>query len=168
ILVLYAVAFAHGGLPLVYMGDELGLLNDHAWEDDPARREDNRWMHRPAMDWAAAQRRGDPDSVEGRLWDGLRRLVAARRATRAAHAQGAAEPLWTGNDHVFGLLRSQAGERLLLLANFTPERRPVGLALLSERGLEITHEAAQPDGRPLVLEQDTLVLEPYQYLWLRD
>jgi amylosucrase len=168
ILLLYAVAFAHGGLPLVYMGDELGLLNAHGWEADPARREDNRWMHRPAMDWAAAERRGHPDSVEGRLWDGLRRLVAARRATRAAHAQGAAEPLWTGNDHVFGLLRSQAGERLLLLANFTPERQPVGLASVHERGLEITQDAAQPDGRPLVLEQDTLVLEPYQYLWLRD
>jgi amylosucrase len=125
-------------------------------------------MHRPTMDWAAAQRRGHPETVEGRLWDGLRRLVAARRATRAAHAQGAAEPLWTGNDHVFGLLRSQAGERLLLLANFTPERQPVGLALLNERGLEITQDAAQPDGRPLVLAQDTLVLEPYQYLWLRD
>ena len=125
-------------------------------------------MHRPAMDWAAAERRGDPHSVEGRLWEGLRRLVAARRATRAAHAQGAAEPLWTGNDHVFGLLRSQAGERLLLLANFTPERQPVALAVLDERGLALTEDAAQPDGRPVVLEEDTLVLEPYQYLWLRD
>jgi amylosucrase len=168
ILLLYAVAFAHGGLPLIYMGDELGLLNDHAWQDDPARREDNRWMHRPAMDWAAAERRGDPASVEGRLWDALRRLVAARRATRAAHAQGAAEPLWTGNDHVFGLLRSQAGKRLLLLANFTPERQRVSLAVVSERGLELRQDAAQPDGRPLVVDQDALVLEPYQYLWLRD
>ncbi|HEX6696250.1 MAG TPA: alpha-amylase family protein [Solirubrobacteraceae bacterium] len=167
VLLLYAVAFAHGGLPLVYMGDELGLLNDHAWQDDPARREDNRWMHRPAMDWAAAERRGHPDSVEGRLWDGMRRLVAARRATRAAHAQGAAEPLWTGNDHVFGLLRSQAGQRLLLLANFTPERQRVGLAVVKDRGLELTPDAAQPDGRPLVVEEDTLLLEPYQYLWLR-
>src|SRR4051794_3423653 len=65
ILLLYAVAFAHGGLPLIYMGDELGLLNDHAWEGDPARREDNRWLHRPAMDWAAAERRGQPDSSRG-------------------------------------------------------------------------------------------------------
>jgi amylosucrase len=119
------------------------------------------------MDWAAAGRRDDPHSVEGRLWEGLRRLVAARRATRAAHAQGAAEPLWTGNDHVFGLLRSQAGARLLLLANFTPERQSVGLAALSERGVALTEDAAQPDGRPLVLGEDTLVLEPYQYLWLR-
>jgi amylosucrase len=168
ILLLYALAFAHGGLPLIYMGDELGLRNDRQWEDDPARREDNRWMHRPPMDWTAAERRADPASVEGRLWDGLRRLVAARRATRAAHAQGAAEPLWTGSDHVFGLLREQAGERLLLLANFTPDRRPVDVAVVRERGLELTDAAAQPDGRPLVLDGDTLVLEPFQYLWLRD
>ena len=56
-LLLYAIAFAHGGLPLIYMGDELGLRNDPAWADDPAHREDNRWMHRPPMDWEAAERR---------------------------------------------------------------------------------------------------------------
>ena len=167
ILLLYAVAFAHGGLPLVYMGDELGLRNDHAWEADPARRDDNRWMHRPAMDWTAAERRADPESVEGRLWDGLRRLVAARRATRAAHAQGVAEPLWTGNDHVFGLLREQAGERLLLLANFTAERQSIDHAVVQDRGLALTADAAVPDGRAFTEEGDRLVLEPYQYLWLR-
>jgi amylosucrase len=167
ILLLYALAFAHGGLPLIYMGDELGLRNDPDWGADPAHREDNRWMHRPPMDWAAAARRDEPESVEGRLWGGLRRLAAARRATRAAHAQAAAELLWTGNDHVFGLLRSKAGQRLLLLANFTAERQPLGLAVVHERGLELTADAAQPDGRPAVVEGDVLVLEPYQHLWLR-
>jgi amylosucrase len=167
ILLLYAVAFAHGGLPLVYMGDELGLRNDHAWEADPARADDNRWMHRPAMDWTAAERREDPGSVEGRLWNGLRRLVAARRATRAAHGQGAAEPLWTGNDHVFGLLREQAGTRLLLLANFTAERQPIHRAVVHERGFEVSADAAQPDGRQPIEDGDRLLLEPYQYLWLR-
>jgi amylosucrase len=167
ILLLHAVAFAHGGLPLIYMGDELGLRNDHGWAADPSRGEDNRWMHRPPMDLAAAERRADPESIEGRLWDGLQRLVAARRATRAAHAQGVAEPLWTGNDHVFGLLREQGGERLLLLANFTPERQPVRLAVVHDRGLELTEDAAAPDGRPATAQGDFLVLEAFQYLWLR-
>jgi amylosucrase len=121
ILLLYAVAFAHGGLPLIYMGDEIGLGNDQAWEEDPARRDDNRWMHRPPMDWDAAARRHDPDRVEGRLWAGLRRLVVLRRETRAFHAQGVSELVWTGNDHVLGLRREHAGERLLLLANFSAE-----------------------------------------------
>ena len=41
ILLLHALAFAHGGLPLLYMGDELGLRNDPAWADGsrPRRRQ---------------------------------------------------------------------------------------------------------------------------------
>jgi amylosucrase len=143
VLLLYALAFAHGGVPLIYMGDELGLLNDHAWEHDPARRDDNRWMHRPFMDWEAAERRHDPASVEGQLWQGLRALVQARRSTRALHAQGRSEAIWTGNDHVFGLRRERAGEHLLVLANFSAERQSV----------------AVPDG-------ELVELEPYEYLWL--
>src|SRR3954468_5776085 len=80
VLLLYAIGFAHGGLPLIYMGDELGLRNDLGYEADPARAEDNRWMHRPPMDWTAAERRADPATVEGRLFGGLRRVLAARRA----------------------------------------------------------------------------------------
>src|SRR3954463_2397472 len=121
VLLLSAIGFAHGGLPLIYMGDELGLRNDLGYEADPARAEDNRWMHRPPMDWTAAERRHDPATVEGQLWTGVRRLVAARRASPATHAQGRSEPVRTGNDHVFGLLREHAGERLLVLASFNPE-----------------------------------------------
>ena len=101
------------------------------------------------MDWEAAARRHDPATVEGRLWAGLQRLIAARRATRAIHVQGVVEPIWTGNDHVFGLCRAQAGERLLVLANFTADPQPVGLGVLGDRGFALTDAAAEPDGRGL-------------------
>jgi amylosucrase len=162
ILLLYAVAFAHGGLPLIYMGDELGLLNDPAGRDDA----DNRWMHRPFMDWEAASHRSDPASVEGRLWSGLRRLIAARRATRAIHVQGVTEPIWTGNEHVFGLCREQTGERLLVLANFTAEPQAVGLGVLRDRGFHLSEAAGEVDGRPIEAYPDFVVLAPYQHLWL--
>jgi amylosucrase len=138
VLVLYAVAFAFGGLPLIYMGDELGLRNDASYRDDPDRAADNRWMHRPVMDWDAAARRHDPATVEGRLWAGLRTLVALRRGTRAAHAYGVREAFWTGNEHVFGLRREHAGATLTLLANFSAEPQTVG----------------------------DVALEPYGYAWL--
>ena len=165
VLLLHAVAFAHGGLPLIYMGDELGLLNDATYLDDPHKADDNRWMHRPAMDWEAAERRHDPATVEGRLWAGLQRLIAARRATRAIHVQGVVEPIWTGNDHVFGLCREQAGERLLVLANFTAEPQPVGLGVLGDHGFALSDTAAEVDGRGLETYHDFLVLAPYQHLW---
>lgn len=168
IVLLHAVAFAHGGLPLIYMGDEIGMLNDRGWRADPARREDNRWMHRPAMDWPAAGRRHDSQTVEGRLWAGLRRLIAARARTRAVHAQGHATPIWTFSEHVFGLWREHAGERLLLLANFTEAPQSVPLALAHERGVQVDGaDLAAGGGRPLHTRHDLLRLAPYQYAWLR-
>ena len=59
LVLLYSVAYSYGGIPLVYMGDELALPNDTPYRNDPATRDDNRWMHRPRMDWEAAERRGD-------------------------------------------------------------------------------------------------------------
>jgi len=147
VLLLYAVVFAHGGLPLIYMGDELGLRNDRAWADDERHAGDNRWMHRPPMDWAAAERRDEPGTVEAALWNGLRELMAARRATRATHAQGSARPLEIGNDHVYALLREFAGERLLLLANFSAEEQTV----VEQQGFG----------------GGEVVLAPYRYAWIR-
>ena len=147
ILLLHAVAFAHGGLPLIYMGDELGLRNDHAFGDDPAHADDNRWLHRPAMDWAAAERRADPAGVEGRLWAGLRALAAERRASRAAHAQGRVSPVWTGNDHVFGLAREHAGDRILLLANFSAAPQRVHAGIARDHGVQLGAET--PHSWPL-------------------
>src|SRR3712207_2043884 len=74
LVLLYSVAYGFGGIPLLYMGDELALRNDTGYLADPRRAPDNRWMHRPPMDWAAAARAADPDTLEGRVATALRRL----------------------------------------------------------------------------------------------
>ena len=81
------------------------------------------------------------------------------------HAQGDSEPVWTGNDHVFGLLRKHAGERVLLLANFSAGRA-ARRGRRAEHGLALDAEAAVPDGRPLRMEDGELVLAPYQFAWI--
>ena len=165
LLVVYAVAFAFGGLPLIYMGDELALRNDPAWASDPAHADDTRWMHRPPMDWDAAARRADEQAPEGAMWAGLRRLVDARRGRRAVHGHGVSRPVETGDPHVLGLLRDHAGERMLLLASFSEQRRPIALSLLGEHGVEAGPRAGEPDGRLLRIDGETLVLEPFQHVW---
>lgn len=55
-LAAYAMVFGFGGIPLLYMGDEIGLLNDASYLNDPEKAEDSRWIHRPAMKWAAADK----------------------------------------------------------------------------------------------------------------
>ena len=56
----------------------------------PALADDNRWMHRPPMDWAAAERRLLPETVEERLFAALRRARRHPCFHAAAPCRGAA------------------------------------------------------------------------------
>ena len=57
ILMGHALIAAFGGIPLIYMGDELAALNDYGYLDNPDHAHDSRWIHRPRMDWDAAAAR---------------------------------------------------------------------------------------------------------------
>jgi amylosucrase len=78
LMLLYGVAFAAGGVPLIYMGDELGQTNDESFIADPARAHEGRWLHRPDFSEDAALRVADAGSVAGRVFAGLRALAGAR------------------------------------------------------------------------------------------
>ena len=106
----YAMVFGFGGLPLLYMGDELGLLNDHGFADDPAKAADNRWLHRPAMDWALAERAvgGETDDVATRVYHAITRLVHARKRLPALHAAVPTEAFVAGNPAVLVFRRRHA------------------------------------------------------------
>lgn len=119
ILLLHNLILAFGGTPLLYMGDELGLLNDTSYLLDDDLAGDNRWMHRPPMDWERAAERRRWDTPAGRLFRALTGMIAARRQTAALHAQAGSYAVWTHNESVFGLLRDSPRGRLLVLANFS-------------------------------------------------
>ncbi len=41
--------------PLIYMGDEIALLNDYSYRDVPEHAHDSRWIQPPRMDWAVTE-----------------------------------------------------------------------------------------------------------------
>ncbi|XVX19908.1 amylosucrase [Actinomycetota bacterium] len=127
ILLLHNLVLAFGGVPLIYMGDEIGMLNDYSFTGQPDHADDNRWVHRPRMDWGAAERRHDPGTVEGRIFGGIRELARLRTQIGAFHAQADAVPVWLGNDSVFGLMRTSPRGRILVVANVSPGPQWVSL-----------------------------------------
>src|SRR5450432_3771434 len=46
IILLYSLALSAGGIPLIYLGDEIATLNDYSYKNVPARMNDSRWVHR--------------------------------------------------------------------------------------------------------------------------
>lgn len=165
ILLIHSVVMAYGGIPLLYMGDELGLLNDPSYLTNPAKAEDNRWTHRPPMDWGLAAERHDAASLAGRVYSGVQALIGARQATAAIHAGGVTQPLWADNRQVFALGRSYHGATLLLLANFGEQQQTVDGALPFYAGMRgMLHDLLS--GQAPLLAGGRLVLAPYQTLWL--
>jgi amylosucrase len=124
---VYSAIFAIGGIPLIYMGDEFGLLNDTSFLDDPARAGDNRWMHRPTMNWSIADYRHDLTTLPGRLFDQMCSLGRTRAALPSLRGGGVTEPLLDLPPSVMALRRQYGDEPpVLVLSNWSPE--PVTMA----------------------------------------
>jgi amylosucrase len=163
ILLLHNLIFAFGGIPLLYMGDELGVLNDKSYVEDEALAADGRWLHSPRMNWQTAVERHNPNAITGQIYQNLCQLIRVRQRTLALHARARTIPVWTHNDHVFGLIRESAHGRLLILANFTEAIQGVSnerLAQLGFGGQRINHLH-----EPFAAWQQ-VSLRPYQSVWL--
>jgi amylosucrase len=163
---MYAVAFSFGGIPLIYMGDELAMRNDPRWAQDEAHAHDNRWMHRPMMDWSAAARRHDPGSLEGRAFAALRGLADARRSLLALRAGGSTEVLPTENRSVLAYRRVHPRSApFLALTNFSDTTQSADARIIARAGLHDPAHVHSTTGR-LELTDSRIELPPWSFLWL--
>ncbi|KPL73089.1 amylosucrase [Ornatilinea apprima] len=163
ILLLHRVIMTIGGIPLIYLGDEIGTLNDYSYRNDPAKASDSRWVHRPRADWSKYENRNNPGSVEYRIFQEMQKFIRIRK-TEPALANGHIQVMDTWNPHVLGYVRSTAKERLIILANFSEKPQELDFNLLRLYGLGYTFENLITKEN-LNLEQ--LRLTPYQFLILR-
>ena len=163
VLLLKGVLVTLTGIPLIYLGDEIGMLNDHGYEDDPVKAGDTRWLHRAPFDWDRAEERDDPDTVPGRIFHGILKLIRLRTQT-PAFLRSATEIADTGNDHVFGFLRSAGGHTAFVLANFSELPQEVEARRLRRQGLRKSVLDLYT-GRRLTAAHK-LTLEPYQFMVL--
>jgi amylosucrase len=163
---MYAIAFSFGGIPLIYMGDELALRSDAGWAADPAHEHDNRWMHRPLMDWDAAARRQDPGSLEGRVFAAVRGLSAARRSLLALRSGGRTELLPTENRSVLAYRRAHPRSApFLALTNFSDVTQAVDAGIIARAGLYEPAHVHSSTGQ-LSISAGRIELAPWSFLWL--
>jgi glycosidase len=125
ILLIHGIILTAGGIPLIYLGDEIGTLNDYTYRDDPAHERDSRWVHRSRADWEKYAKRNDESCIEGRVYQGLQRLIALRKENEVFSGTEL-EIIPTENDHVLGFMRRYIGKRAVIFANFaeSPQKIP--------------------------------------------
>ncbi|ESQ16084.1 MAG: alpha-amylase [Thiohalocapsa sp. PB-PSB1] len=165
ILLLYGLILGRAGIPLIYMGDELGLLNDPSYKDHPEYAQDSRWLHRPVMDWHKASRRHDPNTIEGRLFGGLVKLIETRRTHPHFHNFGLFQALWSDNPHILAFARRRHDGHLLVLGNFSEHPQSVQPDLPHHAGIDGPVADLLAPNDP-ILHAGRIHLQSYGLRWL--
>jgi amylosucrase len=118
ILMMQAHSLFIGGIPMLFYGDEVGYTNDYAYQNDPAKSYDNRWMHRPAINWKKNARIDEDGTVEEKIFSGTKKLIAIRKKLPVLADHKNLTWISPYNIHVAGYLRTLDEEKLYCFFNF--------------------------------------------------
>ncbi len=178
ILLLQGVSMSIGGIPLLYLGEEWGVLNDYDFVNDPEKADDSRWIHRPRMDWGVVNElkgevRFEADDgsssdmsikmTQREIYNSMRRLIELRKSLRAFAGQNM-ELFDTGNDHVLGFIRRESGHRVVVVANFSATEQVIDANRIRTAGLGRFFQDCVA-GLTIQTTQN-VSLSPYQFQWL--
>ncbi len=165
ILMGHALIASWGGIPLLYMGDEIAALNDYSYRDQPEQARDSRWLHRPRMDWAGVAGLGAaPDSPAARVHAGIRRILARRAAVPGFHGKVATEVLDTGRKGLFAFARHAATGPIICVFNFTEDWSGLPASWFAGHGASKCHDLLSDT--QVKSRDGGVALPPYARAWM--
>lgn len=177
IILTHAVIMSFGGLPMIYSGDEIGQCNDYSYQKDPVRGYDNRWMHRPVMNWESAQKRGDVGSIQYRIFTALQKLIRIRKNSPEWADFNSCKLVFCENQHILAYLRfsgaiagaADQNGQTLVLANFHPSVQFLKKDILFRYGFDMNMGVIDKyTGKAPKYHLDLLELQPYQFYFISD
>jgi amylosucrase len=172
ILLLHNMILSFGGIALLYYGDAIGTLNSLEYLADPAERDDNRWMNRSRFDWSKAEKRHQPGTVEYRIFNALKKMIALRKETTAFADFDNRQLLAVNNPNLLVFSRTDpqnSNDRVLVVANFNFEPQMLQTGELKPHGF--FHQDGMKDlcSATLVsVENDAVTIPPLTCYWLAD
>lgn len=160
-LMLHALMLTLKGIPVLYSGDEIGMLNDYSYHEDPKKAADSRYIHRGKFDWELAEQRHNRGSVTAAVFEGIGDLVSVRKSSEVFRSDSDMAPVNTGDDRVLGIRRKYGDKTLMAVFNFAPEYARAEF----ENGE--WRDMLDPEGKTISGEGSRMEywLEPYGYRW---
>jgi amylosucrase len=168
VLMLYGIILASPGIPLVYAGDEIGMLNDYSYMREPDKVMDSRWINRPIHDWKTVASIPSGGTPASRIYGRLKHLIGLRKEIGVLADAFDMQFHDPGNAHLLIFERgSGAAEGVLVLANFDEKPQVVNTSLLKALGYfnQGTYRNLI-DGKTGRVKSGLLQLAPAELLWL--
>ena len=169
ILLTHAVIMTYGGLPMIFSGDEIGSFNDYTFINSDSKKQDNRWMHRPKMNWTAAKDRNREGTVEHEIFTGLQKLIKIRKESPQLADFNNLTLVNAENQHVLIFLRTDYEEKLLIIVNFQNSIQLLNKSVLTNQGISDLHNLIDLySDKPVTYKQNFIELSGYQFCFLKE
>lgn len=165
ILMMQAHSIFLGGLPMLFYGDEVGYTNDYSYQHDPGKSYDNRWMHRPVIDWEKVNRKKVEGTVEQQIFEGTKRLLQIRKENELFGDLSNITWMSPHNIHVAGFVRRMGNERMYCLFNFSDKAAYLTWYAFREQGEGAgkLYDHWTQSEVTLGPDHEYLILEPYGF-----
>ncbi|MGN0331414.1 MAG: amylosucrase [Lachnospiraceae bacterium] len=118
-VMLHAYMLVQSGIPMLYSGDEVGQLNDYSYKEEADKAPDSRFVHRGKFKWQQAERKDDPESVQGQIFHVLERLESIRGQEKVFEKEADVYTYNVYEDSILCILREYEGERFIAMFNFS-------------------------------------------------
>jgi amylosucrase len=170
ILLMQAMSFFISGVPMIFYGDELGYTNDYSYQKDPGKSYDNRWMHRPLIDWERNKRIKIEHTTEYRIFSSIQKLIGIRKRLPVVADHNNLSWIPNYNKHVVGFLRSNGKTCLYCIFNFSHEYVPLTWYVFKRHKQTLECLIDHWQNRTLAVGRDDeyLVCEPYSFYLLEE
>ena len=163
IKMLFGFILSLPGLPLIYSGDELAMLNNYNYMKVEKHSDDSRWVHRIPFDWSEVNQRGNenknkPSSIINNY---IKEMIKKRSLLE--EIEGTLDLINIQNSNILSYKLSKGHESVIVLINFT-ER----LTIIPLNSLRIY--SGSYHFREVIssrIYKDDIHMEPYEILWLK-
>lgn len=163
IQMMYGVAYSIGGIPLLYLGDEWGVLNDYSFQDDSRKSHDSRWVHRPDLRNGVKSDLVRKDTAE-RLMRFFRKMAKIRSSDPVFGKSATRFPNQI-DPHLFTFIRGSGVDKLLVIANFSEHQRSLNHGWITDHLQAVEYRDILSGEKRTAGEE--LVISPYRILWLK-
>ncbi|HVM89644.1 MAG TPA: amylosucrase [Puia sp.] len=168
IIMMQAHSFFIGGIPMIFYGDEAGYTNDYSYLNDPGKSYDNRWMHRPIIDWEKNKNIDVEGTVEQKVFSSTQKLISIRKKLSVVADLKNLTWLTPHNIHVAAYLRAYDQKKLYCIFNFSEHTSYLTWYAFKEHGKASEKLYDHWKEKYLTVRRDNeyLILEPYGFFLL--
>lgn len=168
ILMMQAHSFFLGGVPMLFYGDEVGYTNDYSYLEDEGKSYDNRWMHRPIINWNKNERINNKGSIEQRIFSGTQQLLSLRGKFDIVADHSNITWLTPHNVHVAAYMRDYDDKRMFFVFNFCAETAFLTWFAFKEKSPapEKLYDHWSDSYVTVGEDHDYLIIEPYRFYLL--